>query len=312
MYDAKNRAFPAQSERTPLVRFLDVAEAPRPIGVDGPLRVLAIISSPIGLEELDTDAEWNRIKRALATKIEERLVVIDRLPEPTVNALGKWLHNHQTHIIHFVGHGDFDQTTAEGFIYFQNARGEKAAVGAATLGPFVHDHDALRMVVLNACRSASTSGVDPFGGMAQGLVQQDATAVVAMQFPITDTAGGDVHRRVLRRPGRRAPGGPGGQLGPQGLARRLPVRMGYSGPLHAVAGRQHLRERARTARGSRTSSASPAARRAQPSPRSPIPAPLGPPDPDPDLDESGYWPGLGRTSWSSLGSASSWQRSSSP
>ncbi len=44
------------------------------------------------------------------------------------------------------------------------------------------------MVVLNACRSARVDGADPFGGMAQGLVQQDATAVVAMQFPISDRA----------------------------------------------------------------------------------------------------------------------------
>ena len=29
---------------------------------------------------------------------------------------------------------------------------------------------------------------DPYGGMAQGLVQQGATAVVAMQFPISDPA----------------------------------------------------------------------------------------------------------------------------
>ena len=56
------------------------------------------------------------------------------------------------------------------------------------LGPYLRDHDPLRMVVLNACRSARTDAVDPFGGMAQGLVQQDATAVVAMQFPISDRA----------------------------------------------------------------------------------------------------------------------------
>ena len=56
------------------------------------------------------------------------------------------------------------------------------------LGPYLRDHDPLRMVVLNACRSARTDAVDPFGGIAQGLVQQDATAVVAMQFPISDRA----------------------------------------------------------------------------------------------------------------------------
>jgi Tol biopolymer transport system component len=191
LYDRKGRAFPAQSERTPLVRFIHVDEAPRPLGVDGPLRVLAVLCSPDGLERLDLDAEWGRIREALAEKVQERLVVVDRLPIPTVNALAKWLRKHDTHVIHFVGHGDFNPTSGEGgegFVYFQDANGLKAPVTAAVLGPFIHDHDPLRMVVLNACRSARTSAADPYGGMAQGLVQQDATAVVAMQFPISDLA----------------------------------------------------------------------------------------------------------------------------
>ena len=45
--------------------------------------------------------------------------------------------------------------------------------------PRLHDHDPLRFVFLNACRSARADATDPFGGMAQGLVQQDVTAVVA-------------------------------------------------------------------------------------------------------------------------------------
>ncbi len=110
------------------------------------------------------------------------------MPEATVDALGEWLLNHDTHVIHFVGHGDFDAASGEGFIYFQNERGGADPVTAAVLGPFVHDHDALRMVVMNACRSARVGPKDPYGGMAQGLVQQGATAVVAMQFPITDQA----------------------------------------------------------------------------------------------------------------------------
>jgi hypothetical protein len=44
------------------------------------------------------------------------------------------------------------------------------------------------LVVLNACRSARVDTTDPFSGMAQGLVQQHVTAVVAMQFPISDKA----------------------------------------------------------------------------------------------------------------------------
>ncbi len=110
LYDARSNCFLAQSERTPLVRFLDVPNVARPISVDGPLRVLAIISAPTDVEELDVEAEWARIQEALAPRVDEGLVVIDRLPQATVTELGIWLRRHQTHVIHFVGHGDFDKS----------------------------------------------------------------------------------------------------------------------------------------------------------------------------------------------------------
>ena len=188
LYDAKSNNFLAQSERTPLVRFLDVPQVPRPMAVDGPLRVLAIISSPTDLDELDVEAEWQRIGEALAPRVAAGLVVIDRLPSATIAELGAWLRRHPTHVIHFVGHGDFDDRLREGVVYFQDEQGRSSPVTSSVLGPYLRDHDPLRMVVLNACRSARTDAVDPFGGMAQGLVQQDATAVVAMQFPISDRA----------------------------------------------------------------------------------------------------------------------------
>ncbi len=188
LYDSKSNSFLAQSERTPVVRFLDVPQVPRPMTVDGPLKVLAIISAPVDLEELDVEAEWRRICDALAPRIDAGLVVLDRLPSATLGELGDWLRQHPTHVIHFVGHGDFDARLREGVVYFQDNHGKSSPVTSSILGPFVRDHDPLRMVVLNACRSARSDALDPFAGMAQGLVQQDATAVVAMQFPISDRA----------------------------------------------------------------------------------------------------------------------------
>jgi hypothetical protein len=188
LYDRRANSFIAQSERTPLVRYLDVPHVPRPMAVNGPLRVLAIISSPTDLEVLDTDAEWRRLQDALADRIASGVVVLDRLPRPQLSELGPWLRRHPTHVIHFIGHGDFDERLREGVLYFQDGLGGRAAVTSSVLGAYLRDHDPLRMVVLNACRSARTDAVDPFGGIAQGLVQQDATAVAAMQFPVSDRA----------------------------------------------------------------------------------------------------------------------------
>jgi hypothetical protein len=188
LYDARNDSFVAQSERTPLVRFLDLPRKPRPITVDGPLRVLAMISSPIDLEEIDTEAEWRRLSDALADQIDAGLVMLERLPSATFADLSTWVRRHSVNVIHFVGHGEFDDHLGEGVVYLQDRRGARVPINSSTLGPVIRDHDPLRMIVLNACRSARTTTVDPFAGLAQGLVQQDATAVVAMQFPISDRA----------------------------------------------------------------------------------------------------------------------------
>ena len=169
------------------MRYLDVPQVPRPMVVDGPLRVLAIISSPTDLEILDVDAEWGRLQEALTPGSRPASSSWTGC-RAQLSELGPWLRRQPTHIIHFIGHGDFDERLREGVLYFQDKLGGRTAVTSTVLGPYLRDHDPLRMVVLNACRSARTDAIDPFGGIAQGLVQQDATAVVAMQFPISDRA----------------------------------------------------------------------------------------------------------------------------
>ncbi len=188
MYDRSTNSYVAQSDRTPLVRFVHLQRSLAPHALGGALRVLAVLSSPTDQDDLDIDAEWDRLTTALAPRIGAGQVVLDRLPEPTLEALSRWLRTHDVNVLHFVGHGDFDQRMQEGVLLFCDTYGQSAPVTASMLGPFVHDHDPLRLVVLNACRTADGSTTDPYSGMAQGLAQQDAAAVVAMQFPISDKA----------------------------------------------------------------------------------------------------------------------------
>ncbi len=188
LWDKRPHTFVAQSERTPVVRYLEVSQPPRPLVVDGPLRVLVVLSSPTDLPELDVEAEWRRLQDGLADRVAVGLVHLDRLLAPTTAALSAWLRDHDVHILHVIGHGDYDEQQQEGVLYFCDAYGRSVAVSPAILGPYLHDHDPLRLVFLNACQSGRLGAADPFSGMAQRLVQQDCTAVVAMQFPISDGA----------------------------------------------------------------------------------------------------------------------------
>jgi hypothetical protein len=188
LYDKRNNVFFAQSERTPLVRYLDVDNPPRPLQVSGPLKILAIISSPNDLPALDVEREWAALRDVLAEKQAAGLVQIDRLPSASLAELQKWLRRNDVHVLHFVGHGDFDENLNDGVLMFTDSYGRGAPVSSAVLGAHVRDHDPLRLVLLNACQTARVDTSDPYSGMAQGLIQQEAAAVVAMQFPISDGA----------------------------------------------------------------------------------------------------------------------------
>jgi streptogramin lyase len=188
LYDRRTDSFIAQSEKTPVVRYMDTGVPPRAMAVSGPLRILAVISSPHDLPELDVDREWRRLQDALRERIDEGTVTLDRLQQPTLSALGRWLRNEEAHILHFIGHADFDPQIGDGVVFFCDEYGRRAAVTPATLGPYLQDHDPLRLVLLNACQTGRGDTSDSFDGMAQGLIQKQLDVVVAMQFPISDRA----------------------------------------------------------------------------------------------------------------------------
>ncbi len=184
---ALNRYF-ALSNTTPVVRYLDLPERIPPLIVQPPLRLLAMIASPRDAPPLDVELEWNKLHSALQALEDQGLVVLERLEPPTLATLQRRLRISACHILHFVGHGAFDEATQDGLLLLEDEEGRGRAVSAQDLGVLLHDHQSLRLVVLNSCEGARTSRLDPFAGSAQSLVQQGIPAVVAMQFEISDEA----------------------------------------------------------------------------------------------------------------------------
>ena len=187
LYDPRHNRFLAQSRRTPLVRYLDLPDPPHPLSVDGPLRLLVMISSPSGYPALDVEQEWIALTRALARQRSEGRVVIERLTA-NMNMLRRRLRQDEFHVFHFVGHGLFRADWGDGVLVMEDSNGGPREVTGEELGGLLNEYDATRLAVLNACEGARTGVSDPFAGMAQSLIQQGLPAVVAMQFEITDEA----------------------------------------------------------------------------------------------------------------------------
>jgi hypothetical protein len=186
LYNPGVNRFLALSVQSPLVRYMELPEVIQPIAVTPPIRVLVMISSPADYPTLDVEAEWKRLNESLADLIAAGTIAVERLDEATLGCLQKKLRRSQFHIFHFIGHGEFDQTLQEGVLLLEreNKRGHR--VGSQYLGMLLHDHESLRVAILNACEGARSSRQDPFAGSAQSLVQQGIPAVIAMQFEIAD------------------------------------------------------------------------------------------------------------------------------
>ena len=166
LYDPRLNRFLAQSRHTPLVRYLDLPDPPRPETVDGPLRLLVMISSPIGYPELDTEREWSLLTGALAHQQQDDLVTVERLPA-TMSAVRRRLRQEGFHIFHFVGHGRYRPDWGDGVLVMEDRDGHPHEVTGEELGGLLSEYDTTRLAVLNACEGARSGPSDPFAGMAQ-------------------------------------------------------------------------------------------------------------------------------------------------
>ena len=189
LFDPDRGSFLSLSRETPVVRYLDLPEPPRPIGAGAHLRVLAIIASPSDYPPLKTDQEWDQLQEALGVLQARGIVTVDRLTPPSLAALQRQLSLQQYDIIHFLGHGAFDAENGDSVLLFERKDGTAQVVSGQTFSMFLHDHRTLRLALLNACEGAETSGHDHYSGVAQRLVQGGVPAVIAMRTAISDQGG---------------------------------------------------------------------------------------------------------------------------
>jgi len=188
LYYPSRKRFLAISSESPIVRYLDLPEPITPLRVIPPLRILTMISSPIGYPELDVEREFTKLHEAV-TELETRsLVVLERLDQPTLSGLQRKLRRGDYHIFHFIGHGAFNPQSDEGVLVLENDQRQPRLVTGGFLGAVLHNKRSLRLAVLNSCEGARGSRSDPYAGTAQNLVQQGIPAVIAMQFEISDHA----------------------------------------------------------------------------------------------------------------------------
>lgn len=187
LFDPETQTYLCRQE--PLVRHVPAPYTADPLEVRPPLRILGLVSSPRGLPPLDVEAEKRQLAQALAVPIAEGLVEVTWVAAATWGAVQAQLLSGEWHVLHFVGHGDFDREAGEGLIALTGPDGQVDLVEAGRLADLLREaQPAPRLVMLNSCSSGQTGAQDIFSGTAATLVRSGIHAVAAMQFAISDNA----------------------------------------------------------------------------------------------------------------------------
>jgi hypothetical protein len=173
----------------PVVRHLAASHTPKPLPVQPPLRILAVIASPTDLPELDTNSEREHLEEALAEQVAADRVELNWLTDATWSRLHDRLLNGPWHILHFIGHGDYDIRSEEGRIALVGEGGRSHKVGASHLADLIRvTNPSPRLMVLNSCASAQGGVRDGFSSVGAALVRGGISSVAAMQFSVSDLA----------------------------------------------------------------------------------------------------------------------------
>jgi hypothetical protein len=193
-FDPDRKTFLATQE----LHFVRNALTAMPVEViapkSGPLRILVAVAQPIGTAKLSSEQEEAVIRRGFQPLIEAGLVELEVLRATTPTALHRWLWATSYDVVHFIGHGGFDQDAGQGYLVFEDDKGAIFKLSARNACE-IFCQRGIRLVFLNACetgrgdaRGTPRRKADFNRGIAPALVANGVSAVVANQFSVRDDA----------------------------------------------------------------------------------------------------------------------------
>jgi hypothetical protein len=200
LYDPNEKRYLSLSPRILVTRGVEPLDLR--ISSARPLRILIIVANPtherrLGqvrqLAPLDADAEVGRIRKTLRSLVTKRAIELSQVRLANKRELFKSLRDARLHqkpfdIVHFIGHGDFDEQTGMGYLLFRGQGGTEADHVYADDFCDILDECRPKLVILNSCRGAMSDRQDLFSSTAAMVIKRKMPAVVAMQYEISDDA----------------------------------------------------------------------------------------------------------------------------
>ena len=154
--------------------------------IEPPLRVLLLISSPPSLGEnsrVDVESERVAVEQAVH-KMRERgflhLVIEDVVTPKRAERL---LDHFKPHIVHYIGHGEYDQTYGS-MLLWEDDQGNVLPLSARRLASLLHSRN-LHAVVLHACETGRSNARAEVQSLVDTLTHEGLPAILAQQANFT-------------------------------------------------------------------------------------------------------------------------------
>jgi CHAT domain len=186
-YDAARRSFLATEDIHFIRNVLTAIPADVVRPAPGPLRILVASAQPAGFGRLSVDQEVEVIRRGFDPLIEAGLATVEVLARATPASIHARLATGRFSIVHFIGHGLFNEQTQEGALVFESASGGEYYLGERSARE-IFCQRGVTLVFLNACQTGTGGRADFNKGVAQSLVSHGLPALVANQYSVLDSS----------------------------------------------------------------------------------------------------------------------------
>jgi hypothetical protein len=187
-YDSGRESYLATEDTHFIRNVLTNVPAEDPIrSPDDPLRILVVSAQPVGFGRLSIEQEEKVIKRGFESLVDAKLVEIDTLARATPSMIHGHLSTGRYDIVHFIGHGVYDEKRGEGCLIFVDESGTEFPLGERSVREIFRGRG-LSLVFLNSCESGRGGRADFNKGIAQSLVAHGLPALVANQYSVLDSS----------------------------------------------------------------------------------------------------------------------------
>ncbi len=183
------------SPKIAMYRYRSLWYAAKSQSVDGPLRILFVVSDP----KLDEDGKklgevaYEEVLKKLidlTKQYPERIELLEPVLHATIEQLRTTLEKQKPQVLHFIGHGQM-RPDEQGHEY-----GALALCGTANCVDWrrdkdiaaLFDHHKPGLIVFQTCESGKLSSGQAFAGIASQLMHRNIPAIIAMQYKISNNA----------------------------------------------------------------------------------------------------------------------------